>query len=87
MGIHFEDEIRTEVFIDELRAKCERYAAALKNITTMSEAASMKGAAEEALRELKKPPTQESHLFCKKHRYYSCIICDRKDGGIGPITK
>jgi len=31
--------------------------------------------------------TQESYLFCKKHKYYSCIICDRKDGGIGPITK
>lgn len=58
MGIHFEDEIRTEVFIDKLRAKLERYAVALKNITTMSEAASMKAVAEEALYEPKKPRTE-----------------------------
>lgn len=54
MGIHFEEEIRTAVFIDALRAKCERYEAALKAITTMSEAKSMKAAAEEALHEQEK---------------------------------
>jgi hypothetical protein len=26
-------------------------------------------------------------LLCKNHGYYSCIICNREDGGIGPITK